>query len=204
MKTHDWHVLLQEILPVALLGSLPEEIRLFVIRLSHCFKRFCDKVIKRSELTALMTYVAETMAMFVVHFPPAFFNVMEHLPLHIPRELHWCGPVHVRWMYGVERYLGHMKTLVRNKARPEGSMAMGYMYEEALGFVTEHFKVYPGYARTIWSMEEDERDYGEVLKGDGKEFTWSESELREVHDHIIRHSTITEELFRYISLPHVA
>ena len=149
MKSHDWHVLIEEILPDALRGSLAEGPRVAVIRLGHCFKRFCEKVIRVSDLPALQTYVAETCALLELHFPPTFFNVMEHLPLHLPRELYWCGPVHARWMYSVERYLGHLKSLVRNKARPEGSMAMGYMYEEALGFVTEHFRLYPVSARLI-------------------------------------------------------
>ena len=94
------------------------------------------KVILLSDMPALQTYVAETCALLEIHFPLAFFNVIEHLPLHLPRELYWCGLVHARWMYNVEMYPGHLKSLLRNKARPEGSMAMGYMYEEALGFVT--------------------------------------------------------------------
>ena len=196
MKTHDYHVLLQEILPVAIRGSLDEGPRVAIIRLAHCFKRFCDKVIRRRELTSLLTYVAETMALIEIHFPPTFWNISPHLIVHVPRELYWCGPVHARWMYGVERYLGHLKSLVRNRAKPEGSMAMGYMMEEALGFVTDHFGMYPGRARVIWTMEEDEKDAGEVLEGNDTDVVWSELDIQEVHDHIITHSTITESMFR--------
>lgn len=195
MKSHDWHVLIEEILPAALRGSLVEGPRVAVIRLGHCFKRFCEKVIQVSDLPALQTYVAETCALLEIHFPPAFFNVMEHLPLHLPRELYWCGPVHARWMYSVERYLGHLKSLVRNRARPEGSMAMGYMYEEALGFVTEHFRLYPVSARLIWDMDEDEQDNGEVLEGRGRDKHWNDEDLKELHDHIIRHCEATDPLY---------
>ena len=121
---------------------------------------------------------------------------MPHHMLHIPRELYWCGPVHARWMYGVERYLGHLKSFIRNKARPEGSIAMGYMYEEALGFVTEHFRLYPGAARVIWDMEEDEKDCSEVLEGKPKEREWNVADLQELHDFIIRHNDITAPLLR--------
>ena len=96
LKSHDWHVLLEEILPAAIRGSMGEGPRVAVIRLGHCFKRFCDKVIIVSDLEHLQTYVAETFTMLELYFPPAFFNVMEHLPLHLPRELYWCGPVHAR------------------------------------------------------------------------------------------------------------
>ena len=196
MKSHDWHVLIQEILPAAIRGSLAEGPRVAIIRLGHCLKRICAKVIAVSDLQDLMTYVAETCALLEVHFPPAYWNVMPHLLLHLPRELFWCGPVHARWMYSIERYVGHLKGLVRNKARPEGSMAMGYMYEEALGFATEHFRSYPAAARVIWSMDEDERDVSDVLEGRGKEFHCDDQSLKEIHDHIIRHCEITDPLLR--------
>ena len=101
-------------------------------------------------------------------------------------------------MYSVERYLGHLKSLVCNKTRPEGSMAMGYMYEEALDFVTEHFRMYPVSARIIWHMEEDEQDVGEVLKGQGREQHWADTDLKEVHEHIIRHCDVTDSLYMWV------
>ncbi|KAG0571795.1 hypothetical protein KC19_VG043200 [Ceratodon purpureus] len=136
------------------------------------------------------------MALLEIHFPLAFWNVMPHLVLHLPRELYWCGPVHDRWMYCAERYIGHLKSLVRNKARPEGSIAMGYIMEEALGFVTEHFRLYPVRARVIWEMEDDERESGEVLEDKGLKRRWPEEELIQLHEHIINHSIITESLYR--------
>ncbi|GKD92523.1 uncharacterized protein Tco_1372360, partial [Tanacetum coccineum] len=42
------------------------------------------------------------------------------------------GPVHYRWMYPIERYLSTLKSYVRNKSRPEGSIAEGYIVEECL------------------------------------------------------------------------
>ena len=196
MKSHDWHVFLEEILPAALRGSLTDGPRLAVIRLGHCFKRICEKRIVISELRELQTYVAETCSLLEIYFPPAFWNIMEHLVLHLPRELYWCGPVHARWMYSVERYLGHLKGLVRNKARPEGSIAQGYMYEEAIGFVTEHFQLYPGVARVLWDMEEHEQDNGEVTEGRGREVFWNDAELKEIHEHILRNSEATDDLYR--------
>ena len=194
LKTHDWHVLLQEILPASVRGLLPDGPLDCVIRLGHCFKRICAKTIDTRELKPLMTYIAETMALFEVHFPPGFWNVMPHLVLHLPRELYWCGPVHARWMYCGERCIGHLKTLVRNKARREGSIAMGYVMEEALGFVTEHFRMYPIRAQVISDMEEDERDYGEVLEGNEVIRRWGEGDLLQLHEHVISHLVITENL----------
>lgn len=36
-------------------------------------------------------------------FPPAFFDVMVHLAVHLPREAILGGPVQYRWMYPIER-----------------------------------------------------------------------------------------------------
>ena len=36
-------------------------------------------------------------------FPPGFFNVMEHLPIHLVQEARLGGPVQGTWMYPFER-----------------------------------------------------------------------------------------------------
>lgn len=38
----------------------------------------------------------------------------------------------------INRYLGHLKSYVRNKARPEGSIAEGYLMEEILTFCSRY------------------------------------------------------------------
>ncbi|XP_021731318.1 uncharacterized protein LOC110698227 [Chenopodium quinoa] len=60
---------------------------------------------------------------------------MVHLPLHLVGQIKLGGPVSSRCMYGIERYLHGQKQDVRNKARPEGSMAEGYLAKECVAFV---------------------------------------------------------------------
>ena len=36
-------------------------------------------------------------------FPPAFFDVMVHLAIHLPEEALLRGPVQYGWMYPIER-----------------------------------------------------------------------------------------------------
>lgn len=91
----------------------------------------------------LETMVAETLYLLELHFPLGFFDVMTHLPIHLVEELAICGPVHARWCYGVERYMGVLAQYVRNMATPEAWMAFGYAVETALGFGTEFFDMYP-------------------------------------------------------------
>ncbi|WCJ24552.1 hypothetical protein M5689_006503 [Euphorbia peplus] len=67
-------------------------------------------------------------------YPPAFFDVMVHLPIHLPEEALLGGPVQFRWMYPIERYLCELKQSVRNKAHPKGCIAEAYVAKECLTF----------------------------------------------------------------------
>ena len=73
-------------------------------------------------------------------FPPAFFDIMIHLILHLPKETILGGPFYMRWMYPVERYMKKLKNYVRNKACPEGSIAEGYVADEALTFCSQYLQ----------------------------------------------------------------
>ncbi|GJW62212.1 reverse transcriptase domain-containing protein [Tanacetum coccineum] len=73
-------------------------------------------------------------------FPPAFFDIMIHVAIHLPDEAILDGPIHYRWMFPFERYMKKLKNYVRNKAKPEGSIAEGYVAEEALTFCSRYLK----------------------------------------------------------------
>ncbi len=75
-----------------------------------------------------------------MHFPPSFFDIMTRLLYHLVDEVNTCGPIAIRWMYPVERYMKTLKTYVHNMARFEGSMAKGYIRNECLGFITEYLQ----------------------------------------------------------------
>ncbi|XP_060970206.1 uncharacterized protein LOC133037273 [Cannabis sativa] len=48
-----------------------------------------------------------------------------------------CGPVYLRWMYPMERYMKILKGYVRNRSRPEGSIVESYIVEEAVEFCSD-------------------------------------------------------------------
>jgi hypothetical protein len=50
-------------------------------------------------------------------FPPGFFNVMQHLIVHLAWEALVGEPVQFRWMYPIERALKKLRASIRNKAR---------------------------------------------------------------------------------------
>ena len=67
-------------------------------------------------------------------FPPAFFDVMVHLAVHLPEEAMLRGPVHYGWMYPIKRRLGYLKGTVRNRAKPEGSITEAYVVDECFSY----------------------------------------------------------------------
>ena len=93
LKSHDYHVLLQQVLPLALCGLLQPRPRLAIMRMCKVFRRFCTKVYNPHDFASLEVDVAESMALLEIHFPPSFFDIMTHLPYHLAKELDLCGPV---------------------------------------------------------------------------------------------------------------
>jgi hypothetical protein len=71
-------------------------------------------------------------------FPSAFFDVMIHLAVHLPDEALLRGPLQYGWMYLIERWLYTLKRYVRNRARPEGSIARAYIADECLTFCSRY------------------------------------------------------------------
>ena len=93
LKSHDFHCLLQQIVPVSIRTLFQPLQRTALIRLGKCFSRICARVVDRGEIKALRLYVVETMCILEVCFPPAFFDVMQHTLIHLVDELDVCGPV---------------------------------------------------------------------------------------------------------------
>jgi hypothetical protein len=106
LKSHDCHVILQHFLPLTLRGMLKEvTVRDAVIELCFFFKELCSKTLKVDDLERLQSQIVVTLCKLERIFPPAFFVVMMHLPIHLANEAILAGPVQYRWMYPFERYV---------------------------------------------------------------------------------------------------
>ena len=140
LKSHDCHILLQQLLPVAIRAVLPKNVRVTIIRLCFFFNSLCSKVVDISKLDKLQSDVILTLCELEKIFHASFFDVMIHLVVHLVRELRLCGPVFYRWMYAFERFNKVIKSYVRNRYYPEGCIAEGYLREESVEFCAEFFK----------------------------------------------------------------
>ncbi|KAK1427928.1 hypothetical protein QVD17_16680 [Tagetes erecta] len=140
LKSHDCHVLIQRIIPIAIRPFLTKQIRDALVELSQFFKKLIEVTLHMRELEALQEDIVKILCKLERIFPPSFFTIMVHLCVHLSQEAILGGPVQSRWMYPIERYLGHLKRYVRNKAKPEGSIAEGYVVEEAMTFCSHYLQ----------------------------------------------------------------
>ncbi|XP_073152786.1 uncharacterized protein [Henckelia pumila] len=138
LKSHDYHTLMQQLLPVAIRGVLPKHVRAAITRLCFFFNELYSKVIDVSKLDGMQREIVIILCLLEKYFPPSFFDIMIHLTVHLVREVKLCGPVWYRHMYPSERFMKILKGYVRNRNRPEGCIAECYIAEEAVEFCSDY------------------------------------------------------------------
>ncbi|XP_072054359.1 uncharacterized protein [Arachis hypogaea] len=137
-KTHDAHFMLHYLLQIPIKGILPDQVAVPLIRLGSFFRQLCQKSITLQEIDQLEEDIITTLCQLERIFPPSFFDIMIHLPIHLANEVRLGGPVQFRWMYPPERYMCTLKSYVRNRSRPEGSIVEAYLVEECLTFCSRY------------------------------------------------------------------
>ena len=112
LKSHDYHVLKQQLLPVAIRSVLPKHVRYAITRLRFFFNALYAKVMDVSRLNDLQQGIVVTLGLLEKYFPPSIFDIMLHLTVHLVREVRLCGLVYIKWMYPFERYMKVLKGYV--------------------------------------------------------------------------------------------
>ena len=74
-----------------------------LIELRHFLKQLCCKTLKVEEVEKMKSDMVVILCKLEMIFPPAFFDIMVHLPIHFPNEALFGGPVQNRWMFHNER-----------------------------------------------------------------------------------------------------
>ena len=103
LKSHDNHILMQQIFPIALRGSLPSHVTRPLIKLACFFREICSKTLRVLDIATVEVDIAVALCEVENIFPPSFFTVMVHLVMHLAAEAKIGGLVHYRWMYPIER-----------------------------------------------------------------------------------------------------
>lgn len=99
--------------------------------------------------------------------PTSFFDIQVHVLIHLVEEIELAGVVSTRWMFWVERYMGVLKGFVRQRARPEGSMAEGWLLHECMYYLAEYLQRVDDEAPRAWTMDESSKETSEIICGKG-------------------------------------
>ncbi|KAL6542379.1 hypothetical protein OROMI_023981 [Orobanche minor] len=163
MKSHDCHVFMQRLIPIAFRELLPQSVWTALTELSIFFKELTATVISKADMERLEKDIPVILCKLERIFPPSFFDSMEHLPVHLPYEAKIAGPVQYRWMYPFVS--SKAENNVKNKNRVEGSIANAYLMEEASSFCSYYFEEHVGTkARNVPRNEDvDEDDREDII-----------------------------------------
>ena len=74
LKSHDCHILMQQLLSMAIQDILPNKVRLAIIRLCFFFNVICSKVLDPMKLDELENKAAIILCQLKMYFPPTFFH----------------------------------------------------------------------------------------------------------------------------------
>ncbi|XP_058769046.1 uncharacterized protein LOC131642899 [Vicia villosa] len=138
LKSHDCHVLMQQLLPVAIRGIFPNNVRKTITRLCLFFNAICCKAMFPLKLDDLENEAAVILCQLEMYFPPLFFDIIVHLIVHLVREIRLCGPIFLRWIYPIERYMKILKGYTKNPQSPEASIIERYIAKEAIEFCSNY------------------------------------------------------------------
>jgi hypothetical protein len=92
LKTHDYHKWLERLLPVMVQGYVSEHVWLVLEELSNFFHQLCVKGLSRTVIEDLERMAPVLLCKLEKIFPLDFFNLMQHLILHLPYEAPMEGP----------------------------------------------------------------------------------------------------------------
>jgi hypothetical protein len=98
VKSHDSHILMQQLLPIALRQPLPDKVVRPLVEISAFFRGICSTKLSQEEMDQLQGDVCITLCKLEHVFPAGFFTSMVHLVVHLVRECRLGGPVQYRWM----------------------------------------------------------------------------------------------------------
>jgi hypothetical protein len=90
MKSHDFHIWIERILPAMTRGHLPELVWRVLAELSFFFRQLCAKELSQNVCLELEKAAPLLLCKLEMIFPPSFFLSMQHLILHLRREA-WLG-----------------------------------------------------------------------------------------------------------------
>ncbi|XP_066323971.1 uncharacterized protein [Miscanthus floridulus] len=97
------------IIPTGLRGLVRKDVYEAVAEIETFFRELCSRNLRIDVVKRLKQEIPLILCKLEKIFPPAFFDVMVHLAVHLPDEALLRGPIQYGWMYPIERRLGTLK-----------------------------------------------------------------------------------------------
>ena len=150
--------------------ELPQELGCTISKLSAFVRWITSKEIHVASIPQWRQEIVENVFMFEKELPTSFMDLQVHLLIHLVDEVELVGVVYCHWMFFLERYMKKLKGFVRQREKPKGSMAEGYISYEFFYYVNKHIKQIDNrLGVVIWDDERDEEKREvELLQTSGK------------------------------------
>ena len=103
IKSHDRHMFMQTLIPLAYWDLFPNGIKDALTEISYLFRYIYTNKLQTQHIKRLETNIVQTICKLEMIFSSLFFNSMEHLSIHLPFKAKVGGPVQYKWMYPFER-----------------------------------------------------------------------------------------------------
>ncbi|KAI3817395.1 hypothetical protein L1987_11185 [Smallanthus sonchifolius] len=97
LKSHDCHILMQRLIPIGVRGFLTKDTYTPIVDLCTFFKQLCSRTLLVEDMKKAKDAIITILCKLELIYPPAFFDIMVHLVLHLPDEAIRGGPVCMRW-----------------------------------------------------------------------------------------------------------
>lgn len=101
LKSHDYHILMEQTLPLAIQTTFPDDVSTILIEFWLFFRKLCGEVLNVGDFEKLQNQILLPLCNTEMIFLPSFFMV--HFVVHLVEEVKLGGLVHYLWMYLVER-----------------------------------------------------------------------------------------------------
>jgi hypothetical protein len=95
LKSHDYHIIMERLLPVMFRGFVKNDVRKALTELSYFYRHLCAKEIKK-KMMKLEQQILILVCKSEKIFPPGLFNLMQHLLVHLPYKAKVGGLVQYR------------------------------------------------------------------------------------------------------------
>ena len=135
----------------------------------------------------------ETVCMIESTFPTRILTIQVHTLVHLVDEVALAGVVNTRWMIYLDCFMKVLKGFVFQKARPEGSMAEGWLVQESCVWIIEYLGHVDREMPMLWNTKDDKRLIDEVRHGKGLRFRLTNVTREKIQSYCISNSIIMDK-----------